>query len=453
MREASWYIENKLTPPKAFFDWCFSQINTFKWSNKEKTILASDRKNCYVVEKRLTTRTRLTFFDKFYSFAIVLVTSKRIEIQSYAFWSSVEDGVQTIEYRLSNFEQFANDEHIKVTEQNDRFFYGLMSNYGGMSGAYTGTHFYSNNWKERVEKISELRFLKFSTLSLYNIENCYKHKKEIEFLQKINAKVLAEDVMYPCYTYSKHSMRKSVDMRTINENWLRKNKQFFKNSNRSFLEFELEKRIKERKGKLVPGIEQYLDYRDINKIPKGVGIVRFQNWVIKNKVDFSYYLDYLSVLKDLQIEIDSENLIIPKDLVKAHDNAVNLFNQLRLEVEEKDYDKRLEVISKYETEIDDYAFVIPKKLNELIIEGKKLHHCVGGSGYLEKHKTGQTTIVFVRDKNAINEPLCTLEFRNGKIIQLQGKRNLEESVPESAKIASEKWLEWTKTLSKRKAIA
>lgn len=162
-----------------------------------------------------------------------------------------------------------------------------MSNYGGMSGAYTGTHFYSNNWKERVEKISELRFLKFSTLSLYNIENCYKHKKEIEFLQKINAKVLAEDVMYPCYTYSKHSMRKSVDMRTINENWLRKNKQFFKNSNRSFLEFELEKRIKERKGKLVPGIEQYLDYRDINKIPKGVGIVRFQNWVIKNKVDFS----------------------------------------------------------------------------------------------------------------------------------------------------------------------
>lgn len=44
MREASWYIENKLTPPKAFFDWCFSQIHTFKWSNKEKTILSSDRK-------------------------------------------------------------------------------------------------------------------------------------------------------------------------------------------------------------------------------------------------------------------------------------------------------------------------------------------------------------------------------------------------------------------------
>ena len=68
MREASWYIENKLTPPKAFFDWCFSQINTFKWSNKEKTILASDRKNCYVVEKRLTTRTRVGAYTGYNQF-------------------------------------------------------------------------------------------------------------------------------------------------------------------------------------------------------------------------------------------------------------------------------------------------------------------------------------------------------------------------------------------------
>ena len=452
MREASWYIENKLTPPKAFFDWCFSQINTFKWSNKEKTILASDRKNCYVVEKRLTTRTRLTFFDKFYSFAIVLVTSKRIEIQSYAFWSSVEDGVQTIEYRLSNFEQFANDEHIKVTEQNDRFFYGLMSNYGGMSGAYTGTKFYSNNWKERVENLSELRFLKFSTLSRYDIENCYKHKKEIEFLQGIKANVLADEVMYPTYKYTRHSCHKSVDMRTINEKWLKNNKKFFKNSNRSFLEFELEKRFKERRGKAVPGIEKYLDYRDVKKIPKGIGMIRFQNWMIKNDVNFSYYLDYLALLKDLNMELNSEKLIIPKDLVKAHDDAVNLLNLLRIEVEEKEYDRRLEVISKYETEIDDYAFVVPKKLNDLIIEGRELQHCVGASSYIENHKVGRTTIVFVRDKKAIEKPLYTLELSNGRIVQLEGRENKVE-IPESAKIASEKWLKWTKTLSKRKAIA
>ncbi|MDJ1576962.1 hypothetical protein ACNYDP_10515 [Listeria monocytogenes] len=114
-KEPSYYIAHKLKPPKNFFDWCFSQIPTYRWSNKNETILASDRKNCPVIEQRLRKNSRMTFFGKLRVFGIILVTAKRIEIQSYAFWNSVEEGKEKIEFDLVNFEQFAEGEHVKVT--------------------------------------------------------------------------------------------------------------------------------------------------------------------------------------------------------------------------------------------------------------------------------------------------------------------------------------------------
>lgn len=446
-REAKWFIDNKLKPPKSFFDWCYSQIHTFKWSNKQETILASDRTGCHVIEKRLTKRTNLTFFDKFYSYAIILVTSKRIEVQSYGFWSMIEEGKQVIEMDLSNFEQYANDQHIKVTTDGRDYWFGLTPNHGMMGGPYYGTKLYSNNWEEKVMTVSELRYLEFKR-GIYELENIYKYKKEIEFLQKIHATTLADEVMYPSYQFGGCHIKKNVDMRTINGRWLRKNKSHFKNSTRSFMEFELERRIRERNGKVVPGIEEYLDYRDINKIPKGIGLVRFQNWIIKNKVDFSYYLDYLGMLSDLSIDpTNNENLIIPKDLVKAHDNAVQLLNILfeenRKKIkrrEEQEYRNAIKSRRKLQTTIDRFAFTVPEKLEDLIKEGKELHHCVGSSAYVEKHRKGQTTILFIRKADELNKPLFTLEYKGGEIIQIRGKHN--QSAPQEVWDAAKQWLEW-----------
>lgn len=439
-REPKWYIDNKLKPPKAFFDWCYSQIHTYKWSNKQKTILASDRKGCYVIEKRLTKNSKLTFNDKFYSFAIVLVTSKRIEIQSYCFWSEIVDGKQEIDMELVNFEQFANDQNIKVGSfGNPNYRFGLLPNYH-FSGPYTGTKFYPNNWRDKVKQISELKYLEFENcIDHYEIENIYKYRSEIEFSQKINAKRLAYEIMYPSHIIVRNKQHKFIDMRTVTKKWLRENKQFFKNSSRSFREYELERRIKARNGKVVPGIEEYLDYREVELIPAGVGIVSFQNWIVKNKVDFDFYQDYLGVLKDLKITLDSKNLIMPKDLNAAHDNAVQLYNQIEREIQDKEYRKRKESLEKMEREIDEYAFKVPKELNELVTEGKVLHHCVGGSGYVERHKKGQTTIIFIRSKKQPYKPLFTMEYNSGHIIQIRGKHN--QSPPEEVRQVANNWLQ------------
>ncbi|EJM7954281.1 PcfJ domain-containing protein [Listeria monocytogenes] len=452
MKEPSYYTANKLTPPKSFFNWCFSQIPIFKWSNKNETILSSNRKDCPIFEQKLRKNSRLTFFEKLRVFGIILVTSKRIEIQSYAFWSSVEAGKEKIEFELVNFEQFAGGKHVQVASSYGKTWFGLISVYGGMSGGpYSTIDLFKNDWKEKIRTKSELKYLEIPRLEFGEIETMYKYRVEIEFLQKIKARQLAKEVMYPITQYTNGSFRKTVDMRTINARWLKENKPFFKNSDKGFMEFELARRIKQRRGKVVPGIEEYLDYRDINKIPEGVGIVRFQNWVIKNKVDFSFYLDYLNLTRDLNIATDSENIIMPKNLVTAHDNAVKLLYQMKHEIEEQKYKARFEKIKSFEKVIDDYAFVVPKLASELIKEGKSLSHCVGGSSYVKQHIEGKSTIIFIRDKNDLEKSFYTLEYKNGHIVQLRGKHNC--APPEKVKKAADKWTKSLKRKTKELKLA
>lgn len=445
--KAEWYIKHKLKPPKAFFDWCFAGIHTYKWSNKTQMIVANEdliSRGCYVVNKRLTKSSNLNFYDKYYARAIILVTSKRIEIQQYGFSSRVTAGCQSIKMELTNFERYADDEIVKLGLWDGKYTEGLVPVFNGMVGPYTRTEFYSNGYRERIEKISELKYLEHNLLYFSELEHLYKYRREIEFLQKIGARQLANDLY----------QKRDVDMRVITSKWLHKHKQYFKNSDHSFEEFEFEERLRERGGKIVPGIKEYMTYRDIRKIPRGVGMIRFQNWIIKNKIWFPYYLDYLGMLKDLNIDpTGDENLIIPKDLKVAHDNAVELLNILREEErrkedterlerekeQEKKYAENLKSRLKLQQEVDGFAFLLPEKLDDLIIEGKSLHHCVGSSGYIRRHKSGQTTIIFVRQAEDPDTPFFTMEYQNGKIIQLRGKHN--QDPPQEVAAAANHWLE------------
>ena len=104
--------DRRLKPPADFWSWCYSQITTYKWTNKDKTIIASDLNLGHCIEKRLTKSSRLTFYDKTYFFSIILSTSKRIEIQSYEFRSKLVEGKQFIDCQFTNLERFENDKHV-----------------------------------------------------------------------------------------------------------------------------------------------------------------------------------------------------------------------------------------------------------------------------------------------------------------------------------------------------
>ena len=428
-----------LTPPKAFFNWCTAQIPTYEWQNKKETILASSRKNCPIIKKRLTKYSRLSFPTKFYSFGIILVRAKRIEIQTHSYWQTITDGIENLVYEPSNLERFSNDTHVKAHYENGHWHEGLLANYGYMSSAYTNTVFYPNNWQENLMTNSELKYLKLPVISRQELAHIYKYRNEIEFLQKIGATTLANEILFNDERNVFGTWHKKVDMRIITKNWLKANKQRLKTTNPTFHMLMLEKTLKERKVARIEGIENYLHYSQIKQLPKEVNLTKFQHWFMRKGERFSYYMDYLHMLEELNTPF-TDDVLFPKNLQLAHDNATNTLNLLERELEEQQYQERKIQLKALETEIDDLLFLAPHSLQEIVEEGQVLHHCVGSQHYLEQHTNGTTTIIFIRRKEEPSMPYFTLEYRNQQVTQIQGKCNRQE-VPEKIKQAVRQWQE------------
>ena len=176
-------------------------------------------------------------------------------------------------------------------------------------------------------------------------------------------------------------------------------------------------------------------------IPTGVKITRFQNWVIKNSVSGNDYRDYQNMLEKIGVSFEGDFRIMPKNFKQAHDDAVAAYNDLRDELKNQEYHKHLEKLLELEQTIGNYTFILPKELKELKAEGKALKHCVGS--YADRVANGETVIVFVRQKRKANNPLYTLEIKDGKIVQLRGKNN--KNAKESAWEASETLLSYAKS--------
>ena len=87
---------------------------------------------------------------------------------------------------------------------------------------------------------------------------------------------------------------------------------------------------------------------------------------------------------------------------------------------------------------EDETFLIrpARSAEEIVTEGRFLHHCVGGNNYLEKHNTGKTTILFLRTKQNPETPYITVEIQGTNILQWYGIRDTK---PDKKRIES--WLE------------
>ena len=72
---------------------------------------------------------------------------------------------------------------------------------------------------------------------------------------------------------------------------------------------------------------------------------------------------------------------------------------------------------------DDEAFLIrlPECPEDVVAEGNNLHHCV--ASYVDRIKNRDTTILFVRKKEAPDESYFTMEVKNDCVLQLRGYCN------------------------------
>lgn len=134
------------------------------------------------------------------------------------------------------------------------------------------------------------------------------------------------------------------------------------------------------------------------------------------------YADYLSMRQSLGYDLSNTVYQYPRDLEAAHDEMV-------LESHKEEIDKRLaevamrfpniqvryrELRKKYFYEDDEYLIRPARSAEEITMEGRILHHCVGRDTYLEKHDRGESYILMLRDKKQPERPYITVEIDGQK---------------------------------------
>lgn len=195
-----------------------------------------------------------------------------------------------------------------------------------------------------------------------------------------------------------------------------------------------------------------------------------------------YWEDYLTAAEAMGYLLHRENVLLPRNLGASHDEATKK-HQAKLEreraaqrrewerrqkaeqaerdrqarlAEEKYEERRLALEKKYGFAMDGYVIRAPMSKDEVLDEGRKLQHCVGG--YADRHIQGKTTILFMRKAKKPNEPWLTIEMNGNKLVQIHGFKNegihttKGRIAPDPREVYREfldAWLEWMEKGSRR----
>lgn len=143
------------------------------------------------------------------------------------------------------------------------------------------------------------------------------------------------------------------------------------------------------------------------------------------------YLDYLHMRKERGYDMRNTVYLFPKNLEKAHMEMVLEHNKREAEKRIKEVEEKYPLIRKHYRQnrkrfyYQDEEFVIrpARSAEEIVMEGRILHHCVGGENYLHKHNSGRSIILFLRSREEPEVPYITVEIETEtlRIIQWYGK--------------------------------
>ncbi len=121
--------------------------------------------------------------------------------------------------------------------------------------------------------------------------------------------------------------------------------------------------------------------------------------------------DYVQMNLDMKQQYEK----YPRSLAMAHDVTMKNYNYIANEVEQKKIATEYEKNKWLEYEADGLCILLPKSADDIIAEGKALHHC--GASYVGKVASGRCIMAFVRESSAKDVSLGTIEVENGRILQ------------------------------------
>lgn len=165
--------------------------------------------------------------------------------------------------------------------------------------------------------------------------------------------------------------------------------------------------------------------------------------------------DYLLMAKRLEMDVVDPIVYRARELVRRHDELVRLIGNMDIlrqaEEIEKTYPTLPEIckeLQKYEYSSSGYKIIAPKRIEDILVEGRELQHCINkGSSYFGRMSSRESYILFLRKKEKENEPYYTLEVEpNGTVRQ---KRTLFNRQLEDIEQAEEFLKKWQKQLQKK----
>lgn len=156
------------------------------------------------------------------------------------------------------------------------------------------------------------------------------------------------------------------------------------------------------------------------------------------------YFDYLSMRAQLGYNMSNTVYQRPKDLEAAHNKMMDEIDKEKTEKRMQEVAEKYPLIRKNYRKLrkryfyEDENFIIrpARSAEEIVKEGRILHHCVGGDNYLRKHNEQKSIILFLRFKEQQEIPYITVEIEGDRILQWYGANDKKPAEKDM-----QKWLD------------
>jgi hypothetical protein len=166
------------------------------------------------------------------------------------------------------------------------------------------------------------------------------------------------------------------------------------------------------------------EYRMIETHVKLTGLKpqRIARYLLENNVSFIEYRDYLDQCQKLEYDLHDTSISMPHDFHAIHERLSDIIRYKKNDLINRELAQHYDDRKAFECEYGELFLRQPGSIDEIIAEGKALHHCVGG--YAERHAKGTTNIFFIRKESDPDTPYYTIEVSNDyRIIQCRGYKN------------------------------
>ncbi len=156
----------------------------------------------------------------------------------------------------------------------------------------------------------------------------------------------------------------------------------------------------------------------------GVRLPRLAEYLSGQRIMPYDYRDYLDQCKELQYNLHDTAICMPHNFNAMHERLSEIIEYRQSEEVQKLFEENYPQRKDLEFGSGKYIIRQPESMDEIIDEGSKLHHCVGG--YAKRHARGKLHILFIRQSEKPDKPYYTMELStDGKIVQVRGLRNCD----------------------------